>query len=100
VLPFIIIFLEMDVILRHARLPARARADRARLAYFADAPHLSSDAQLLHLESDPARHQRRMGQLGKLERNRQRARRALRARLASDACSQWRTFQSTGLFIA
>src|SRR2546429_7808516 len=42
-------------ITRHARLPARARANRARLAHFADAIDLSPDAQLLHLESDPAR---------------------------------------------
>src|SRR5438132_2286731 len=53
---------------RHARLPARARADRARLAHFTNAIDLSADAQLLHLESDPARNQRRMGSWGKLER--------------------------------
>src|SRR5438128_3840678 len=41
---------------RHASLHARARADRARLAHLADAPDLSSDAQLLRLESNPARY--------------------------------------------
>src|SRR5947207_11123472 len=38
---------------RHARLPARAGANRAGLAHFTDAIDLSPDAQLLHLESDP-----------------------------------------------
>src|SRR6266496_3698880 len=49
---------------RHARLLARAGADRARLAHLADAPDLPSHAELLYLESDPARDQRRMGELG------------------------------------
>src|SRR5207253_4906912 len=49
---------------RDARLHSRARTDCARLAHFADAFDLPSDAQLLHLESDPARGERRLGQLG------------------------------------
>src|SRR5439155_14253745 len=46
---------------RDARLHSRARADRARLADIADAIDLPSHAELLHLESGPARNQRRMG---------------------------------------
>src|SRR5262249_43977117 len=49
---------------RHASLHARARANRTRLAHSTNAPDLSADAQLLRLESNPARHQRRLGQLG------------------------------------
>src|SRR5438093_12147111 len=49
---------------RHASLHAGARTDRARLAHFADALDLPSDAQLLRLESNLARHQRRLGKLG------------------------------------
>ena len=44
-----------------ARLSSGARTHRPCLADFADAPDLSSEAQLLHLESDPARDQRRRG---------------------------------------
>src|SRR4051794_8673920 len=57
----------------HARLYSGTRTNPERLAYSADAPDLSSDAQLLHLESHPARHQRRMGQLGQTRTHRQRA---------------------------
>src|SRR5262245_23425306 len=49
---------------RHVSLHVGARADRARLAHSANAADLSADAQLLRLESNPARHQRRLGQLG------------------------------------
>ena len=58
---------------RHARLYFGTRTNPARLAHFADAPDLSPDAQLLHLESNPARHQRRLGQLGQTRAHRQRA---------------------------
>src|SRR5438132_9997718 len=68
---------------RHARLPARAGANYSRLAHFADALDLSADAQLLHLESDPARNQRRVGELGQTRAHRECA----RARL--DARSPW-----------
>ena len=66
---------------RHARLHVGARTDRARLAHSADAPDLSSHAQLLHLESHPARHQRRLGQLGQTRAHRQRARASVIANL-------------------
>src|SRR4029077_6221986 len=49
---------------RHARLYPGTRTDPARLAHFTDAPDLSPDAQLLHLESNPARNQGRLGRLG------------------------------------
>src|ERR1044072_1817297 len=49
---------------RHASLHSGTRTDPACLAHFTDAPDLPSNAQLLHLESDPARDQRRLGQLG------------------------------------
>ena len=57
----------------HARLHFGTRTNPARLADSADAPDLPADAQLLHLESDPARDQRRMGQLGQTRAHRQRA---------------------------
>jgi hypothetical protein len=77
---------------RHASLHARARANPARLAHFADALDLSPDAQLLRLESNPACHQRRLGQLGQTRAHRQRAGAGMRAggsmmnheRIASD----------------
>src|SRR5207248_8971759 len=40
---------------RHACLPALTRSDRVRLANLTNAPDLSADALLLHLESHPAR---------------------------------------------
>ena len=58
----------------HARLHSGTRTNPARLAHFTDATDLPADAQLLHLESDPARDQRRMGQLGQTRAHRQRAR--------------------------
>ena len=51
-----------------ARLSSGARTHRPCLADFANARDLPSDAQLLHLESDPTGDQRRVGELGKLER--------------------------------
>src|SRR5436309_2874292 len=57
----------------HARLYARTRTTHPRLAYPADAPGLSPHAQLLHLESNPPSHQRRMGQLGQTRAHRERA---------------------------
>ena len=74
VLPFIITFLAMDVLLATlACILEREPILRAwrilpmRLIY-------RPDAQLLHLESHPARHQRRLGQLGQTRAHRQRAR--------------------------
>ena len=58
---------------RHARLHFGTRTNPARLAYSTDAFDLPADAQLLHLESNPARDQRRMGQLGQTRAHRQRA---------------------------
>ena len=58
---------------RHARLHFGTRTDRARVAHFADAIDLPTHAQLLHLESNPARDQRRMGKLGQTRTHRQRA---------------------------
>ena len=63
---------------RHARLHFGTRTNPARLAHPANAPDLSPDAQLLRLESNPARHQRRLGQLGQTRAHRQRARAGLR----------------------
>ena len=56
-----------------ARLHFGTRTNPARLADSADAPDLPSDAQLLHLESNPARDQRRMGELGQTRAHCQRA---------------------------
>src|SRR5207244_1578298 len=56
---------------RHACLPARAGAGHLGLAHLAHASDLSPDAQLLHLESDPARDQRRLGKLGQTRAHRQ-----------------------------
>ncbi len=56
-----------------ARLHFRTRTDHARVADFADAADLSADAELLHLESNFARDQRRMGELGQTRAHRQRA---------------------------
>jgi len=58
---------------RHSRVHARARAARARLAHSANASDLSADAQLLRLESNSARHQRCLGQLGEARTHSQRA---------------------------
>src|SRR5439155_10325479 len=63
---------------RNARLHARARAHCPRLANFADAIDLPANAQLLHLESDPARDQRRLGELGQTRAHRQRARASMK----------------------
>src|SRR5438874_11600519 len=49
---------------RDPRVHFGARTDPARLADSPDAPDLSSDAQLLHLEGDLARGERCMGELG------------------------------------
>jgi hypothetical protein len=49
------------------------RTGYARMANFADAPDLPADAELLHLESNFARDQRRMGQLGQTGAHRERA---------------------------
>src|SRR5947208_7450916 len=49
---------------RDTRVHFGARTDLARLADSPDAPDLSSDAQLLHLEGDLARGERCMGELG------------------------------------
>src|SRR5581483_3621157 len=46
----------------HARLHPGTGTNPAGLADSTDALDLSTDAQLLHLESNPARNQRRMGQ--------------------------------------
>src|SRR5437879_12080545 len=63
---------------RHAGLHFGTRTNPARLAPFADAPDLPPDSQLLHLESDPARDQRRMGKLGQTRAHRQCARASMR----------------------
>src|SRR5207247_8913120 len=63
---------------RHARLPTRARANRARLAHFTNAIDLPTHAQLLYLESDPARDQRRLSKLGLTLAHRQRGREGMR----------------------
>ncbi len=73
VLPFVIMFLAMDVHPGDARLHFGTRTNPARLADSTDAPDLPADAQLLHLESNPARDQRRMGQLGQTRAHCQRA---------------------------
>src|SRR5437867_7290157 len=57
----------------HARLHPGARTDRARLAHFTDAFDLPADAQLLHLESDSASGQRRLGELGQTRAHSKRA---------------------------
>ncbi len=57
----------------HARLHPGTRTDQARVANFADAPDLSADAELLHLESNSARDQRRLGELGQTRTHRERA---------------------------
>src|SRR5215831_10229983 len=49
---------------RDARLHSGARTNLARLARSTDAINLPPDAQLLYLESNPARDQRRVGELG------------------------------------
>src|SRR5205823_13308289 len=49
---------------RHARLHFGTRINSSRMAHFADATDLPPNAQLLHLESNLARDQRGMGQLG------------------------------------
>ena len=49
---------------RDPRVHFGTRTDPARLADSPDAPDLSSDAQLLHLEGDLARSERCMGELG------------------------------------
>src|SRR4029453_13422062 len=58
---------------RYARLYPGTRTNSARLAHFTDAIDLPAHAQLLHLESDPARDQRRVGELGQTRTHRQRA---------------------------
>src|SRR5262249_41966131 len=59
---------------RHACLPARAGAGRVGIAHSTDASDLPSDAQLLHLEGNPPRDQRRVGKLGQTRAHRQCAR--------------------------
>src|SRR5205085_7325278 len=59
---------------RDARLRFGTRTDHAGVANFADASDLSADAELLHLESDYPRDQRRVGQLGKTGAHRERSR--------------------------
>jgi len=56
----------------------RTRTDHARVADFADAADLSADAELLHLESDFPRDQRRLGKLGQTRAHRQRSRAGVR----------------------
>jgi cellulose synthase/poly-beta-1,6-N-acetylglucosamine synthase-like glycosyltransferase len=58
---------------RDARLHSGARTNSARVAHLADALNLSADAQLLHLESDLARGERRLGGLGQTRAHRERA---------------------------
>src|SRR4029077_2982449 len=57
------------------------------LAHFTDALDLPADAQLLHLESDSARDQRRLGQLGQTRTHRQRAGAGVIAKRAWDHCA-------------
>ena len=57
-----------------ARLHLGTRTNHARVADFTNAPDLSADAELLHLESDFARDQRRVGELGQTRTHSQRAR--------------------------
>src|SRR5882724_1659959 len=87
---------------RDARLHARAGTPRARLAHFTDAIDLSPDAQLLHLESNPARDQRSLGKLGQTRTHGQRACASVivetRVRLGSARAPLSRAFQSSGLF--
>jgi len=56
---------------RDARLHSGARTNSARVAHLADALNLSADAQLLHLESDLARGERRLGELGQTRAHRE-----------------------------
>src|SRR6266496_2068668 len=65
---------------RQARTIGSRSSRQASVAHFTNAIDLSADAQLLHLESDPARNQRRMGKLGQTRTHRQRARASLDAR--------------------
>src|SRR6266480_6134272 len=94
---------------RDARLHSRTRVDRARLADIADASDLPPDAQLLHLESGPARNQRRLGKLGQTGTHCQRAGSRVIAKRAcvmrANASPAWTdralaitNFQSSGLF--
>ena len=59
---------------RDARLHFGTRTNHARVADLTDAADLSADAQLLHLESNFARDQRRVGELGKTRTHRERSR--------------------------
>ena len=63
VLPFVIMFLAMDVILATLACILE-RENSPSLADYSDAPDLSADAELLHLESNFARDKGRMGKLG------------------------------------
>jgi hypothetical protein len=85
---------------RHAGLHFGTRTNPARLAHFANATDLSADAQLLHLESDPARDQRRMGELGQTRTHRQRACPGVIAKRGrgSGSALAITNFQSIGLF--
>src|SRR2546423_9500040 len=74
---------------RHAGMYFGTRTNPERLAHPADASHLSPDAELLHLESHPARHQRRMGQLGQTRAHRERACPGVNARVAHASRVSW-----------
>src|ERR1043165_1092158 len=71
----------------HARLHSGTRTNSTGVAHSADATDLSANAELLHLEGNPSRDQRRLGQLGQTRAHRQRARSRLSANgMTNDEC--------------